>query len=350
MFPPFRLPEPMDRLPDGLRQLLEAELADGNTVVEIGGPPAPPVGISVRLSRPVSAARRRDGPGFTFFDRNSSLWSGEFTDANRHHFVLEPPRPQEPEPDMDAIRARANPVSPRQPAQTTTTDSATTDPVARFAASRRMDFHKWKEGEGYDLAAIEEAAPDQRFRIQAMLLASGVDDWRDVEALAALRTPEADEALLRALDAPRVEVRLAVLRFAPRKVTAERRTEVLVTALESVKPFEGLTEAIALVTRHHPAPVMDALWRGVLRRSGDVAPHYAGLLLHLGGQAPTPFDWNQRPFLLRFNDAEPAERRKAFVELCARLGEDPEQRLALGGSGETGPATGATGAEPSPTA
>jgi hypothetical protein len=49
--------------------------------------------------------------------------------------------------------------------------------------------------------------------------------------------------------------------------------------------------------------------------------------MFLHGQAREPFDWDQRPFFLRFQTEDPAERRAAFRELCGRIGIDPSAYL-----------------------
>ncbi|MBR0681608.1 hypothetical protein GXW74_14015 [Roseomonas eburnea] len=99
--------------PPTLRALLEAELAAGNTVLEVGfGSPAPPVGAFARLARPVATRPRAPTAEIGFHDRQSPLWSGEWTDARRHFFVLEPPSLPSTMPDMDAIRRAANPPPP----------------------------------------------------------------------------------------------------------------------------------------------------------------------------------------------------------------------------------------------
>jgi hypothetical protein len=97
--------EELDRLPEGLRSLLERELEAGNEIVEIGhGFPAPPAGLYVKLARPVTTRPHESPDGVEFYDRNTPYCSGEFNDPKRFFFVLEPPRPAPPEPDMDAIR------------------------------------------------------------------------------------------------------------------------------------------------------------------------------------------------------------------------------------------------------
>jgi hypothetical protein len=63
----------------------------------------------VRLAKKVTTRPRDSGNGLDFYERNSSSYSGEFTDARRFFFVLEPPNPPPPEPDMDAIRKSLEP-------------------------------------------------------------------------------------------------------------------------------------------------------------------------------------------------------------------------------------------------
>jgi len=74
------------------------------------------------------------------------------------------------------------------------------------------------------------------------------------------------------------------------------------------------------VEEHHPPPVIEALFRGALVRKGDIAVHFAAMLMFLHGRAAEAFDWDQRPFYLTFHTEDPAERAAAFRELCARVG------------------------------
>jgi hypothetical protein len=53
---------------------------------------------------------------------------------------------------------------------------------------------------------------------------------------------------------------------------------------------------------------------------GDVAMHFAAMLLFVHGKADSEFDWEHRPFLLQFNTEDPAERAPAYRELCERIG------------------------------
>lgn len=105
------------RFPAPLVALVQAELVAGNAIEAIEhGFPAAPCGASILLAKAVQAERRQSTGGIVFYARNNSRYAGEFTTAERHFFVLEPPLPEPPPPDMDAIR-RAHEPHPAQTAQ-----------------------------------------------------------------------------------------------------------------------------------------------------------------------------------------------------------------------------------------
>lgn len=98
------------KFPAPLRALVEAELAAGNAIAAIeNGFPAAPCGASIKLAKAVSDANRKSTSEVTFYERNNSSYNAEFTTAERHFFVLEPPLPPPPYPDMDAIRKALEP-------------------------------------------------------------------------------------------------------------------------------------------------------------------------------------------------------------------------------------------------
>ncbi len=317
----------LEALPAALRTLLEAELAAGNAIVEVGHSfPAPPVGAYFKLARPVSTHPRSSGAGVHFCNRNSSLHSGEFTDAHGFYFILEPPNTPTSEPDMDAIRARAQ-VS-TAPSIASTTPQQTESSLKRFMRSMVMDFEKWHDGTGYDLEALRSASAEERKAIEAILVHRGTRAWQDVEALAQLDTPRAKAALETALAAGNHEVRLAVARHAPDVADVTRRTKSLVDALQHAGFFGGLTEALDQAATFHPPEVIAALFHGVLHRDGSIAVHFAALLLLIHGKANAPFDQTQLSFFLQFKTQDRAEREVAVRELCRRIGADPEVWLA----------------------
>ncbi|MBK8978317.1 MAG: hypothetical protein IPM29_20635 [Planctomycetes bacterium] len=345
--------EEIDALPRPLRDLLEAELAAGNAVAEVGhGYPAPPVGCYVRLARPVTTRPRASGDGIVFCERTGSSHAGEFADAQRHFFVLEPPRPSPPEPDMDAIRAALEArqlaadaerqaevereiaaarerTSAREDRASGEVRSAPDqpDPVARFLASMVIDYERWREGTGYDLSSLAAATPTEREAIEALLVGHGVRDWRDVEALAALDTPRARSVLRETLAHGSAELAVAVLRHAGQLATDEQRTAVLVAALGSTTFYHGLTQTLLEVEEYHPPAVIDALLRGVLHRTCGEAIHFVAMLMFLHGRTREPFDWTERPYFLEFHTEDRQERERLFRDLCARIGVDPARFL-----------------------
>jgi hypothetical protein len=346
------------QFPAVLRELVLAELMAGNTIAELShGFPAAPCGAYIKLAREVTTRARAKTPELDFYDRDSSSYSGEFTDAKRHVFVLEPPHPPKPPPDMDAIRAaldareraanaerfrditesgnaslasrlRAAVPSRPTPAERVVLEKLAADPqsiLARFKASMEIDYEKWHDGSGYDLDLIKQANPAELKAIEELLIARRNSDWRDVEALAALDSPRAKEALRQAFRSGDTPVRMAVHSHAPKLMTEAERTASLVQALEQADTYGGLTQALLEVQSFHPPEVMTALWRGLMERDGGAACHFAAMLYFLHGKSTSAFDWNHRPFFLRFNTPDLAQREKAVRELCETLGADPSR-------------------------
>ena len=410
--------------PECLRKLVEAELADGNSIVEIfGGFPAAPCGDCLKLAKPIAACRRESRDGVDFYERNSSDYFGEFTHDKRHFFVLEPPVPAEPEPDMNAIRAaieakqRAADVerfgmataaltaarrkardasadaeadargisTPRTSSLLPSTDGShekwpdmdairaemearqraadadrfgletaeweaarkaaaksgresqmlpkptafvtPTGTVGRFMESMEGSVDKWRDGIGYDVGLLKSANADELAAIESVLLSRGVNDWRDVEALAAIDSESARKRLREALKGGDHRVAIAVAEYAPDLVSDAERTKALVAALEGSEIFGGLTQALLDVEEFHPPKVVAALFRGVLSRTGVIAVNLAGMLMFLHGKAESSFDWKHRPLFLRFNTEDRTERESAFRELCEKIGVDPEKHL-----------------------
>jgi hypothetical protein len=315
---PERFRKPCDALPPALRALLEAELAAGNRIEEVThSHPAPPAGACIRLAAAVSTRPRAAGGGLRFRDVSGSLYSGEFSDDRGFYFIVEPPLPPPPEPDMDAIRAA------RDAGEWRPSEPPAAGAVERFRRSMQIGYEQWHDGVGYDLEALRAASPKERKGIEDLLVAGGVRDWRDAEALAALDTPRARQALLRALDGGDAALSVAIAGYAPDLVGERRRAAVLAHAIETAVLYGGLSEALDEAASFHPPEVVDALFRAALAREGEVAVHCAAVLAFVHGKAAEPFDMELRPFFLRFHTGDPAERRRAFDDLIALIGGRP---------------------------
>lgn len=289
-------------LPPGLQQVLRAELDAGNEVVAADhGFPAPPVGVAIRLARPIKwSSELPDVHACRFPNWDSSAG---YSDQQRHFFVLGP-APPEPKPTP---AVSIPPVVPALPQ------------VDRFRQSMSIDYEKWKDGIGYDLDTIAQADPDERARIEQLLLTRGLDDWRDVEALAQFDSPRARQALQAALRHGSATVRQAVLRYAPQLATDQQRTKAIVEALLHADIYTGLSEALDTAADFHPPEVVEALWQRLERSDSTAAVSIVALLFYLHGQAESRFDWSQRPYFLKFATEDARERKALVQELRERL-------------------------------
>jgi hypothetical protein len=325
----------LEPFPKELRKLVEDEIKDGNAIQSIEyGFPAAPCGASVKLVRPVKSERRVSTIEVDFCARNNSQYSGEFTTSQRHFFVLEPPVPSEPIPDMDTIREemaarqrKADADRFQMEIQQTLDRTIRSEVIDKFQESLKIDYEHWREGVGYDINLLQTASIEERSEIERILLYRRVEDWRDVEALAALDSPKAFEKLRNARKHTDHAVVMAILEHAPQLVSLEERTELLVAALQSADFYHGLSQALHQVERFHPPVIIETLLNCLLDRESGILVQFAGMLMYLHGKADVPFDWEQRPFFLRFNTSDRVQRETAFRQLCEAIGIDSDKYL-----------------------
>ena len=214
--------------------------------------------------------------------------------------------------------------------QTLDTEKTRSDsPLQRFEKSMEIDYEKWHDGIGYDIEAIRAASAVEREAIEQILIHHSPRDWRDIEALAEIKTRNAQETIRSAMKNPNPDVRVAVTRFAPTLISDSERSHSIIDALKHAEIFGGLSQVLDDIEEFHPLEVKEALIDGLLTRKGDVAVLFAGMLFYLFGKAKEPFDMNQRPFFLRFNTENKDERVQAFRELCNKLMIDTEKYLKL---------------------
>lgn len=346
-----RVADKVAQMPAELKEVLDRQLAAGNEItgVEVGrGEFAGRVQIQVNYpfraaTEPLPAgvlyreARECDPMLFEFYtaDDRWSLLTAKFKPMK-----LAPlPVPKNPGAEAmarvlakQAAEANAPPrppiaVTPPAPPITTAAKVSSADPVERFLSSMVMDFDKWHDGTGWDLDALEQVPPDKLPTIESALLARRPFDWRDIEALAQIDSPKARAAVLAAVDDPDAAVRRTARAYVPAEaVDPKRREQHLIQALKNSDLHGGLSQAIDEAAEFHPPAVIKLLIRGALRRPGPAAVHFAALLYFLHGKSEEPFDWDHRPFFLRFDgSAERPAHLAAFRELCATIGVDPAE-------------------------
>ncbi|MEO5958049.1 MAG: hypothetical protein ABIZ49_14490, partial [Opitutaceae bacterium] len=226
-------------------------------------------------------------------------------------------------PSRRHVEAEPSPIPPR-PTRAAAPKIETA--VDRFRESMVMNYERWHDGIGYAVDILKTATPEDLVEIESLLVSRSVDDWRDVEALAALDSPRARVVLRKALHSGNHRVRLAVAEYAPGLISEAERTAALVSALEGADNYGGLTQALLQVESFHPPEIVAALLRGVLTRPGGNAVHFAAMLMFIHGKAKTAFDWDQRPFFLEFNTEDRTKRQALYRELCVKIGVPPDPR------------------------
>ncbi|MBX3143291.1 MAG: hypothetical protein KF813_06025 [Trueperaceae bacterium] len=191
----------------------------------------------------------------------------------------------------------------------------------RFVRAARIDADNWRDP-AHDLDAIQLATSEERKDIERFLITRGVQHFIDAEALASLDTPRARQALIEAFRNGTTEIRAAVAHVAPDLIETDERLDELIQRIGECDAYNALGLTVAQIEETHPPVVIDAMLRRIASDPGAAAVHFAGLLLYLHGQADARFDWQQRPFLLRFNAGDDRDRREAFDDLCRRIGWD----------------------------
>ncbi len=194
------------------------------------------------------------------------------------------------------------------------------EPYQRFLESQNINFDKWHDGIGYDLEALDEMTPEERVSIESVIVSRSPWDWRDIEALAHLDTPRSRDCLRAATKDVDRDIRLSAVQFGAEVLTEGEIAAILVEALDNADLSNGLSQALDLVEDHHPKEVEDTLIDGVMLRKGDVAYHFASMLLFIHGKIESPNDTSMRPFLLRFNTEDREERVLANNELKELIG------------------------------
>jgi hypothetical protein len=187
----------------------------------------------------------------------------------------------------------------------------------RFLDSMIIGYMQWHDGDGYDLEALAALKDEERGAAETVIIThlATKADWRDVEALAALGTPGAMTAVKVATKHGNSEVR-------------NRALEIMAAGgLEQAGP--GLEDDIVRAVERgaldlaesHPTPrVKRALLDCARLADPTTRVNAAAMLMYLCGKADEAFDWNQRPFFLRFGTEDNQELRAAWTELREKTG------------------------------
>ncbi len=193
--------------------------------------------------------------------------------------------------------------------------------MRRFRASMVMDFDKWHDGIPYDIAALDEMTPAEREGIAAELAARRELDWRDVEALRHIGTPEALARIAEAAGAQQNHGGAAALSARAECGWTEEIEDRFLTLLESARLMETSFDRLFEVAERNPTPrVQETLLRLATRGDESVRYAFAAFLLYLHGQADEWYglDEGLRPHLLKLSGSA-GEQREAQLWLNGQV-------------------------------
>lgn len=195
-----------------------------------------------------------------------------------------------------------------------------------FIASMQITLDDWREGNGYDLEALDEVSDSERDELVKVLAEElkSNPDWRQAEALGAIGTPAAVQVLQEAMKSADPELRIHVAEQLVELDEPADLESAIIEALCNTNLSNGLSYAIDTAEQHPSPKIQETLLELALHGDEEQRFHCAALALYLGGQAEEAFDWDHRPFFLRFTDEDRKVQIEAYKELCERLGVTPK--------------------------
>jgi hypothetical protein len=196
--------------------------------------------------------------------------------------------------------------------------------LEKFLQSMKIGYAEWHDGTSYDLNALKELSGEEVEQVEELLISRKDQDWRDIEALAALKTPRAIEALQECLRSKNIDVRLFAVRYLKEMNIVDRVEEVVVNTLPATKIGQGMTYALALAKDYPTEGIKQKLVWCCLHGNDDIRIHCAAMALFLHGKAASEFDNSQR-IIFKFGIKDKAKRIEAFPELCQIIGVNPDQ-------------------------
>jgi hypothetical protein len=176
----------------------------------------------------------------------------------------------------------------------------------RFQASTQIDYGKWRDGEPYDVDAIDAMNDAEKAIVEEELAAKGSLDWRDVEALQRIGTVSARARIRDAQDIQMDGGGAAALQVQVEDGWDDGVERVFIAKLEAARLMESSLDRLFEIAEQHPTPAVRAALF-MLATEGDASVRYAfaAFLLYLNGHAD---DWyglsdTHRPHMLDLQDS-----------------------------------------------
>lgn len=194
--------------------------------------------------------------------------------------------------------------------------------LERFLKSMHIGFIEWHDGIGYDLDALKEMTPTELGYVEKIILPYKDRDWRDVETLATLNTPDSIQALKECLNSSNNDARLFAVRLLKEMNIVDRIEEIILDILPKTKIGQGLTYALSLAETYPTEAIRRKVLWCALNGNDDIRIHCAAMALYLYGKAASTFD-NTFTIIFEFREPSREGRIAPFVELCRLVDVDP---------------------------
>lgn len=194
--------------------------------------------------------------------------------------------------------------------------------VKRFRDSMVLDYDAWRDGTGYDLAALRQMSPGELAETKTLL--KGRDSsWRELDALAVIDELTGGREIEAELESPDLgpRIKAANLLFENGKLAQADYETRLCRAVRELTSHEPVCTRVLLYCQGLPTEnVKQALLWASWNRT-DAAFHCAALLIYLCGKSQSPISFEHRPLLF---DLQPNNshftRQAAFDRLCVLVG------------------------------
>jgi hypothetical protein len=194
--------------------------------------------------------------------------------------------------------------------------------MTRYLQSMHIGFIEWHDGIGYALDALKQFTPHELSFIENLHIQRKHEDWRDVEALAALRTPAAIQALKDDLVSPNYDCRLFAVRYLKEMEILDKVDQVVMATLPLTRIGDGMTLALSLAEDYPSEAIKNIVLWCCLNGNESIRVHCAAMALYLYGVTSVNFDVNQK-IVYEFHEPDRAKRIEPFTRLCQMIKIDP---------------------------
>lgn len=205
-----------------------------------------------------------------------------------------------------------------------TPTSTKNEPMDKFLKSMNISYEAWRNGDSYDLNALKALSPAEIQEVEKILISRKDEDFRDIEALAALGTPAAIQALKDCLNSPNLSNRFHAVKCLKDAGIEDRVEETILNTLHLTRIGYGMVEGLRLAKEYPTEPVKRRLIWCTLHGTDDIRAHCAAMALYLHGKASSEFD-NKQQIIFRVGAKNKELGNKVFPEFCELLGVNPKE-------------------------